>query len=275
MKKSGMILKKHGALEYFTAESFDKTGLVRHCFTTRRGGVSGGCYSSLNLGVNRGDDEKNVLENYDIICGALGISKEDVILSRQTHSDVVEVVGKGECGNGLFYANKFENADAFVTSERGAALTIFMADCVPILLLDPKKRVIAACHSGWRGTVQRIGEKTVNVMLKRYGCDAGDMLGAIGPSIGPCCFEVDAPVVREFEAAFDFLPRKEYIKECGGGKYHIDLWRANFELLRHAGIPEENISLLGECTVCGGGKYFSHRRDGDMRGSLAAIIELI
>lgn len=275
MKKNGMILKKHGALEYITAESFDETGLVRHCFTTRLGGVSEGCYSSLNLGVNRGDDREKVLKNYDIICEELGISKEDIILSRQTHSDTVREVGRSDCGNGLLRENRFENADAFVTNERGATLTIFMADCVPILFLDPQKRAIAACHSGWRGTVQHIAKKTLEKMRERFGCIEKDILCAIGPSIGPCCFEVDAPVVREFKAAFDFLPSSEYIKETGGGKYHIDLWRANFELLRHTGIPEENISLFGECTVCGTEKYFSHRRDGDARGSLAAMIELI
>ena len=275
MKMNGMIRHETGGLEYFTAESFDKTGLVRHCFTTRKGGVSEGCFSSLNLGVNRGDDMERVLKNYDIIFGALGSSKEKAILSKQTHSDTVWEVGTSDQGNGLLRANRFENADAFITRERGAALTVFMADCVPILFLDPVKRAIAACHSGWRGTVQRIGEKTVLKMTERFGCRPADILCAIGPSIGPCCFEVDVPVVKEFEAAFDFLPPSEYIKHTGGEKYHIDLWRANTELLKHAGVPKENITVSGECTVCNEELYFSHRRDGDRRGSLSAIIELI
>lgn len=274
MHKNGITRHVTGKLQYFTADSFDETSLVRHCFSTRLGGVSEGYFESLNLGINRGDSREKVMKNYDIICGELEISKEDIILSRQTHSDVVEVVGVKERGNGLFRPNIFENADAYVTNERGAALTIFMADCVPILFLDPKKRVIAACHSGWRGTVQRIGEKTLHVMKERFSCDEKDVLCAIGPSIGPCCFEVDYPVVEEFEASFDFLPSAQYIIEMGCGKYNIDLWTANKELLMHAGVPKENISMLCECTCCSE-EYFSHRRNGDKRGSLAAIIELI
>jgi len=273
MNKNGITQQKNGDLIYYTADSFDKSK-VSHCFTTRLGGVSDGCFASLNLGVNRGDEKDLVMKNYDIICTEIGIKKENVILSRQTHSDEVHVVGTSECGNGLLYPNKFENADAFVTNERGAALTIFMADCVPILYFDPVKRVIAACHSGWRGTVQRIGEKTVKVMKERFGCNEKDILCAIGPSIGPCCFEVDRPVVREFEASFDFMAPHEYIIDMGTGKYNIDLWKANEELLIHAGVPKENISVMCDCTYCSE-EYFSHRRDGDKRGSMAAIIQLI
>ena len=274
MHKNGMKRHINGDIEYYTAESFDETLIVRHCFSTRLGGVSKGCFASLNLGINRGDDKHNVLENYDIICKEIGILKEDIVLSRQTHSDEVKIVGAKERGNGLFYPNIFENADALVTNEKNVALTVFMADCVPLLFLDQKKRVIAACHSGWRGTVKHIAQKTLKVMEEIFSCDKKDILCAIGPSIGPCCFEVDRPVVDEFEKAFRFLPSEEYIIEMGGGKYNIDLWTANKELLIYSGIAEENISMLCQCTCCLE-EYFSHRRDGDKRGSLAAIIELV
>ncbi len=271
MTISGFSEVKKNELLYYTCDAFGSTGLVSHAFTTRCGGVSSGCLESLNLGVNRGDALSNVMENYDIICEAIGIKKENTVFSRQTHSDVVQCVDASFCGNGLFRENVFDDADALVTNERGVALTIFMADCVPLLFLDPVRRVIAACHSGWRGTVQRIAEKTVETMRDRYGSDPRDILCAIGPSIGPCCFEVDAPVANEFKEKFG----SSFVRNREEGKFDVDLWSVNAQILKEVGLSDKNVSIIKKCTFCSPDDFFSHRRMGTKRGSQVAIIQLL
>lgn len=269
----GMRFVKKGELVYLVADAFEEAGGLRHCFSTRKGGVSRGVFSSLNLGPNRGDDAESLLKNYEILCGAIGCDSADVVLSKQVHQDEIADVTSDMRGNGLFSPNRFTGADGLVTRERGVALVTFFADCVPVLLYDPKSRVIASIHSGWRGTVLRIALRGVKKMAADYGCKPENILACIGPSIGPCCYEVGVEVASSFAHAF--LAKKEKLIQKREEKIYLDLWQANNILLLEAGIKANHITIAEECTYCRGDLYFSHRRLGERRGSMIAVMELI
>lgn len=261
-------LKKYGNLEYYTVNSFDKTGLVKHCFTTKKGGVSEGIYESMNLRFHSDDSEENVKKNFEIICGGIGIEVNNVVCSHQVHEDKIITVGKGDCGNGLFYPNKFESADGLITDEPEVALVTFFADCVPLYFLDIRNKVIALTHSGWKGTVLRIGQKTVEKMKKDYHSRSEDIIAAIGPSIRECHFEVGEEVAEKFVAEFGAETVTQYKKP------HVNLQKAVIMQLCEAGIKRENITDSGICTYCNWELLFSHRKTEGRRGNLAAIMQL-
>ena len=240
-----------------------------HGFSTRFGGVSTGIYSSLNLGEHRGDEENNVRENYRRFCAAVGADESRLVFSKQVHkTDVRDVTS--EDIHTLFSPVPYE-ADGLVTAEKGLALVIFSADCIPVLLYDPVKNVVGACHCGWRGTVGDMAGETVRTMLKQHGCYSGDIRAAIGPGIDKCCFETDEDVPN---AVRDVLGKdaENFISQSGKGKYHVDLKGINRELLIRAGVKTENIDVSDECTSCKCEKYWSHRKTKGERGSQAAMI---
>lgn len=243
-----------------------------HAFTTRYGGVSSGACSSLNLGINRGDDAENVRKNYDIICSALGVSPERLLLSRQVHGDGIRAVSSADCRRDLFDDIPYE-ADGLITTEKNLPLFIFTADCIPILLHDPVLPAAGAVHAGWRGTVLDIAGRAVREMTDKFGSRPENIMAAIGPGISACCFETDGDVP---EAVRKLLGSRagEFIKESGGGKYKVDLKGVNRLCLESAGVLPENISISPECTVCKSEKYWSNRVTGGSRGSQAAIITL-
>jgi len=252
-----------GALEYFTAQNIR----TAHCFTTRYGGVSTGYLASLNLGTHRGDDPENVIENFRILGAAVGFRPEDLVLTRQTHTDIVLPVGREQQGAGLFTPPLCE-CDGLVTNTPGVALAVFTADCTPILLHDPVTGAVGAAHAGWRGTAAAIGAKTVAAMVENYGCKPENIRAAIGPNIAKCCFETDgdvpAAMLEQYgEAARAFI-------ETRGEKYHLDLKGINALSLKRAGV--ENIDLSRLCTACEPDRFWSHRKVGTRRGSQAGII---
>lgn len=252
-----------GALEYLCAPEIT----APHCFTTRFGGVSRGYLDSLNIGIHRGDDWENVLKNYEILGKALGFDIHNLVLSHQTHTDTVTRVGKPETGAGLF-APELPECDALITNEPGVALAIFTADCTPILLHDPVTGAVGAAHAGWRGTASAIAGKTVAAMTRAYGCDPANIRAAIGPNIGPCCFQTDRDVpdamLEAFgEAAMPFIRQQE-------DKYYVNLKEINALVLRQAGVRQIDISR--DCTVCQSHRFWSHRVTRGLRGSQGAII---
>ena len=256
-------VEKHGKLEY------EVSGLITapHCFSTRLGGVSTGAFSSLNLGLQRGDDLANVVENYRILGAVVGFSPEQTVFTRQTHTDIVRVVDKTNAGEGLFREVEPE-CDALVTNVPGLALCVFTADCTPILLHDPVTGAVGAAHAGWRGTVAGIAAKTVEAMVREYGAKPGDIRAAIGPNIGGCCFETGTDVP---EALRGILGQEaEAFIRPKGEKYLVDLKGANQKILEHAGVTQ--VELSDSCTYCRPDRFWSHRRVGTDRGSLAAII---
>lgn len=257
-----IITVKKENLEYLTAGGIS----VPHCFTTRHGGVSVGSQASLNLAFGRGDTMENVEKNIRILAGALGFDEKKLVLTRQTHSDIVRVVAEADA-RGLCHRD-YPECDGLVTNTSGVALMIFTADCTPILFHDPVTGAVGACHAGWRGTAQAIGAKTVEAMVRSFGCDPADIHAAIGPNIGACHFETNADVPDAMLAAFG--EEAGAFIEKRGEKYFLDLKQINAMVLRRAGI--HNIDISEDCTYCQPERFWSHRVTGGDRGSQGAVI---
>ncbi len=259
---------------YLSYPSLEKTGMVRHGFSTRLGGVSEGVYASMNLSFSRGDKEAAVQENYRRIARAIGFDWESVVTSDQTHTANVRVVTNRDKGCGLTKPRPYQDVDGMITNELGITLATFYADCVPLYLLDPVKKAIGLSHSGWKGTVGKIGKATVQAMEREYGTNPEDLIVAIGPSICQDCYEVSEDVIEEFQTAF---PREQwdglfYRKE--NGKYQLDLWESNRQIFLEARVKPENISIPNLCTCCNPQLLFSHRASKGKRGNLAAFLAL-
>ena len=269
-----MNVKEAGEVTYLTYPAFEKLEGIIHGFSTRLGGVSRGIYSSMNLSFTRGDEEEAVKENYRRIAQAIGFRTEDIVTSDQTHTANVRKVTEADRGKGITVPRDYQDVDGMVTNVPGLILATFYADCVPLYFADPVKRVIGLSHSGWRGTVAKIGKVTVEKMKEEYGCHPEDILAAIGPSICQDCYEVSEDVIEEFKTAFagEYQERLYYKKK--NGKYQLNLWEANRLIFLEAGIPEANISMPGICTCCNPEFLFSHRASHGKRGNLAAFLGL-
>ena len=253
---------KFGKLEILTAEGIT----APHCFTTRHGGVSRGALSSMNLAIKLDETDENVTRNFEILGNALGFGIHDLVLTRQTHSDIVRVVTRRDC-SGCFHRD-YPECDALVTNSPGVALTVFTADCTPLLFHDPHTGAVGAAHAGWRGTVSAIGPKTVAAMVENFGCKPEHIHAAIGPNIGFCHFETDSDVPDALLAAFgeEILP---FIQKKGI-KYFVDLKEINALILRRAGV--RHIEISEDCTMCQPDRFWSHRVTRGIRGSQGAVI---
>ena len=257
------ITTQHNAtLEYLVSDGIG----TAHCFTTRRGGVSTGSLDSLNLGIHRGDTMENIRENYGILARALGIPKENMVLTMQVHSDIVRTVTKADHAG--FDTHDYPNCDALITSDPGTALVVFAADCTPILLWDSITGAVGAIHAGWRGTAANIAGKTVAKMAAEFGCQPGNLRAAIGPNIGHCCFQTDGEVPQALLEAYG--PEIAPMIRAEHGKFYPDLKKINALALTRAGVPVVDIST--DCTVCQNTRFWSHRVHGALRGSQGAII---
>lgn len=243
---------------------------IRHGFTTRTGGISEGVFSSLNLGLHRGDPSENVQENYRRVCQALEVDLSKLVFSNQVHADGIRVVTSADLGKGLEKRVDYE-ADGLVTDIPGVTLVVFGADCPTVLLYDPVRRATAAVHAGWRGTAAGIVERAVERMRDLYGSDPADLRAAIGPGISKCCFETGEDVPNAMTAALggSALP---FITSDGNGKFHVDLKGINALRLERAGMIAGHISVSPDCTHCKPEKYWSHRYTHGERGSQAALI---
>lgn len=225
-----------------------------HGFTTRTGGVSPAPWDSLNLGGAVGDAPERVEENWRRLEVATGLGFARV---RQVHGARV-VRADGPCAAA-------EEADAVVSLRPGLAACVSVADCVPVLLADPGSGAVAAVHAGWRGTLARAAAEGVRALAREAGAPPGRLLAAVGPSIGPCCYEVSADLAERF--------RLELGEVVGGdGAARLDLWAANRRVLEEAGLRPERIEVLGRCTSCEGDLFFSHRRDAGRTGRQMAFI---
>lgn len=275
LKSDNLNIVKHDELIYITFPKLEATKMVRHAFSTRHGGVSENHCATMNLSFSekRGDTKENVNENYRRLCSDIGIEAKNLVLSKQTHTNNVITVTKEHCGTGVTKPS-FCDVDGLVTNESGVALVTQYADCTPLLFCDPVKKVIATSHAGWRGTVKLIGKVTVEKMVKDFGCNPKDIIAAIGPCIGQCCYEVDDPVFNEFKK-LDFLELDKIFIFKENGKYMLNLVEANRQILLYSGILPSNIDISDICTCCNSEDMFSHRASKGKRGNLAAIIELI
>ncbi len=250
------------------------TGIVRHGFSTRLGGVSEGYYASMNLSFDRGDKKEAVAENFRRIGEALGVRCEDMVLSRQTHTTNVRIVTDADRGKGITRERDYTDVDGLVTNVPGICLVTSYADCVPLFFVDPVKKVIGLSHSGWRGTVGKIGRKTVELMHERFGSDPADILAAVGPSVCMDCYEVSGDVIGKFKEAFSENWWDQLFYEKPDGKYQLDLWKANELIFQESGILPEHIAVTNICTHCNSDILYSHRAAGDKRGNLCAFLAL-
>lgn len=251
-----------GTLEYQTAEGIS----VPHCFTTRLGGVSTGSQASLNLAVGRGDTLENVEENLKILGNVLGFDLKNLVMTRQTHSDIVRVVTAADA-NGPCHRD-YPECDGLVTNTPGVALLVFTADCTPILLHDPVTGAVGAVHAGWRGTVQSIAGKAVDAMAEHYGSKPENIRAAIGPNIGQCHFETHRDVPDALEEALGSWVRQWIVRR--EEKFFPDLKAINAEILRRRGV--EQVEISEECTYCAPQRFWSHRFTKGDRGSQGAVI---
>lgn len=242
---------------------------VRHGFSTRKGGVSVSPWDSLNLRTGCGDKPEALLENYHRFCTVIGADAERVVLSKQVHETTVRVVTGADAGKGLRRERDY-TADALITCEKNLPLAVFSADCGILLLHDPVTGSVGGVHAGWRGCAGGIVEKAVREMRRVYGTNPRDLLAAIGPCIGPCCFETDADVPQAMRAALG-ADAEPYL-EARGSKYHVDLAGLNRQWLLRAGVLPEHIDVCGLCTACHPDLFWSHRKMGEARGVQGAMI---
>ena len=277
------------SLPYLAFPSLEKTGFVKHAFTTRAGGVSEGVCSTLNLSFARGDREEAVRENFRRLAAELGAGEDRFVFTDQTHTTNIRVVTEEDAGKGLVRPKDYTDVDGLVTDVPGIVLSVFTADCVPVFLADPVHRVIGLMHSGWRGTAGRISEKALRLMKERYGTDPADVICAIAPSICQECYEISRDVAEIFGEAFSGHEEEiltsplqkngtedPVTKYLAGGreddKFHLDLWQANRIVLEEAGALPSHIAVTDICTCCNPEILFSHRASHGKRGNLGAFL---
>lgn len=251
-----------------------ETNVVKHGVSTRLGGVSQGIFSSMNLSFTRGDDPIAVQENYRRMAEVIGVKREKMVCSQQTHTTNIRIVTEEDAGKGVVRERDYTDVDGLVTNVPGICLVTFYADCVPLLFVDPVKRVIASSHSGWRGTVEKMGKVTVDTMMREFGCCPSDIVAAIGPSICQDCYEVSEDVVLKFQEAFREEEQEALYYRKENGKYQLNLWKANKWVLLEAGILPEHIAVTNLCTCCNPEFLFSHRASKGKRGNLAVFLAL-
>ena len=269
-----LSIHEEGNLFYTTFPAFDRTGKVHHAFSTRRGGMSQGYYASMNLGFKRGDDAQTVMRNFQRMSQATGIYVGDMVFSDQVHGDRILYVDQQYRGSGIVKQPMLEQVDGLITDKKHVALVTFHADCVPLFFLDPVREVIGLAHAGWKGTLKKIGASMIRRMQEDFSCDPADILVGIGPSIGPCCFEVGADVFKPFRDAFPAEAGTMILPAASDDKRYLDLWQANEAALLEAGVTKAHITVTDLCTKCHPDYYFSHRFMGNRRGTMAAFLEL-
>lgn len=269
----GFKLVDYSETQIYEIPSFAKTGLVSHGFTTRLGGRGVAPYDTLNLAFHVGDDPETVNANRQIVCQALDSKIDNVVSAKQVHGVNIKIVTAEDAGRGaVSYDTALPDTDGLITNVPGLLLATFYADCVPIFILDPVQKVIASVHAGWKGTVGRIGALAVKKMTESFGSNPKDCLVGIGPSIGPCCYEVDEPVISRFRKEFDW--RDQILEFTSSDRAKLNLWQANRNIMIEAGIMADNVELSNICTCCNTDKLFSYRGENGTTGRMGAFIML-
>ena len=267
-----------------TFAAWDRLKGVRHCFTTREGGVSRGYLSSLNFRGGLYDTNENILENFRRTALFFGTTPDRIVCAQQTHTSNVRIVTSADAGKGVTRERDYTDVDGLITDVPGLVLYTSHADCVPLYFYDPVRRVIALAHSGWKGTAARIGEVTIRKMRDIYGSRPEDIYAAIGPSICADCYEVSEDVAQKMRECFsspqsrngdeqETIPR---ILERGKhpGKYQLDLWRACGRILLESGIRPARLTMSNLCTCENPTELFSHRATKGKRGNQGAFLML-
>lgn len=273
-RKPDLEIRESDGVTWLSYPALERTKLVVHGFSTRLGGVSEGVCSSMNLSFTRGDKEEAVRENYRRIAQAMGFSVENIVTSDQTHTVNVRTVTEADRGKGITCPRDYTDVDGMITNVPGLVLATFYADCVPLYFVDPVHKAIGLSHSGWRGTVGKIGKETLRAMEREYNTRPDEVIAAIGPSICQDCYEVSEDVTELFAENFSEEYHGELFYRKENGKYQLNLWKANERVLLDAGVQPQNLLLPGICTCCNPEFLFSHRASKGKRGNLAAFLGL-
>ncbi len=267
----GFKVNEKDGVTFLSVPSFDETGLCKTLFSTRLGGVSKPPLDSMNLGFGRGDEEENVLSNYRLLGNAGGFDGMKTVAFSQVHGKDVCIATEKDAGEA--FLPKKREFDAIITNTPNLPIATYHADCTPVFLLDTKKHVVGVSHAGWRGTAAKTPKAAIDAMIRHFSSDPGDILAGIGPAIGKCCFETHGDVPDAILESFGDRAL-EHISNLPNGKFKVSLPHLNLLTLLDSGIPEENITLSEECTCCKSNLYWSHRKTGGVRGTMAAVIVL-
>jgi YfiH family protein len=261
LREPELLLEQKNGLVYYRFPGLADCGDLSHGIFTRLGGVSRFPFAALNLGSAVGDDPGAVQENHERVCRALGIRREALVTAHLKHTTRVLEVGSGQCGSCV------GQADGLICKESGVYLSMRFADCVPLLLYDPVRRVAGIAHAGWRGTLDGVARSIAQAMIDS-GCRPDDIRVGVGPSIGPCCYEVGPEVVAAARQAG--WPVEGLFRPGNGARPHLDLWEANRRQFLALGI--EQIEVAGLCTACHTDEFYSHRAENGRTGRFGAVI---
>lgn len=275
-KESGSTtrINFNNGVPYISYRILDDIPWLKNAVSTRLGGVSKDYLASMNLGFNRGDLDENVIRNHEIFANVIGVNPKNIVTGNQTHTTNVKVVTKDDCGKGIYRDRNYTDIDGLITNEKGIVLATYYADCVPLLIVDTKNKAIGLSHSGWRGTVGKIGKVTIEKMGELYGTKPEDIVACIGPSICQKCYEISEEVAVQFKEAFpDNI--KEILIDKGHGKYQLDLWECNRINFKEAGVLPENIKVTDICTCHNTDVLFSHRGHNGKRGNIGAFLSIV
>ncbi|MBQ9941451.1 MAG: laccase domain-containing protein [Christensenellaceae bacterium] len=266
---TGFAKNQRNGVVFFTVPAFEQTGLVRHGFTSRIGGVSTGCFESLNLSCKRENDPENILKNFRIAAEAIGVDAQSLVLCRYEHGINVEFADERHLGMGIWRENELPFCDGVAVTDAGITAVTIHADCNPIFFMDKKGRAAGVCHAGWRGTYGNV----IGTIVKKFASKSiapADILLGFGPSIGPCCFEVQEDVGGLFAEKFG-----ETVRSFRQGRQYVDLWSVLALEAMEAGIPPENVTMSRLCTYCEKQLFYSHRRDAGKTGAMGSFIQLV
>lgn len=267
--RKGFQIQERDGVVYYTIPSFSALGFLKHGFSTRIGGVSSGCFQSLNMSFSRETASlENVVENVRRMGAAIGIALEDMVRCNYEHGTNVLVIDRSMAGEGILRPHEMPFCDGLIATDSSVAAVTLHADCNPIFFADKRGRAAGVCHAGWRGT---LGGVTANILgkLRELGVGPGDVLFGIGPSIGPCCFEVQDDVSSQFLEKYG-----DEVVERRDGRQFVDLWRTLALQLEAMGVPPENVTFSMQCTYCREELFYSHRRDKGQTGAMGSFIQL-
>lgn len=261
-----MLISEYNGLLIVTSELMNSYD-IKHMFATIRDKARPEI--NVSFSAREGYEEKDVFESYQKVADFYNVPVKNITKSTQIHEDKILVIEDRHIGMGVTKESDIKNADGLLTDKKDIPLCIFTADCVPVLVADKNKRVVSAVHSGWRGTAKKIIVNAINIMVNEYKILKSDIICAIGPSIGKCCFEVSAEVIENMshiKNADLCYTKKE------NGKYMLDLNEINRQILLEAGIADKNIEVSDLCTKCEEELFFSYRRQGERAGRNASFI---
>ncbi|MDO8885514.1 peptidoglycan editing factor PgeF [Candidatus Oleimmundimicrobium sp.] len=255
-----------GKFVFFTSKELFQKSDILIAFTTRLKGASSPPYKSLNLAFHVGDKKERVIQNRKILCSVLNLDFPRLTACEQVHGNNLVVVDKSLIGRGAFsHHNAISNTDALITNQTKVPLAIFCADCVPIIIVDPTKRIVSVVHAGWRGSYAEIAKKTVQMFVDKFHSLPQSLFSFIGPCIGDCCYRVDSTLAQEFEEKFALhLDTRQ-------GESYLNLVEININQLLKSGIKSGNIYCSNICTSCDS-DFFSHRRENGVTGRQSALV---